>query len=387
MGVTHSMDESQVARISAALRQSAESIQGINSKFDMVDAHWQGVQSFNSGISERVEATLGSFHRLDKTLNARVGKALNTVKVATGEMTEMMGKMVLALQDFDMKREMNALPKAIIPLMIPLVILMIELAVANAYLGILLTRLPDVGDKYSSYLLANAGIVLMGLTLSLIWLVSYRCLLSWRRGAKTPAATAERVRQLSNPMYTTRTKSSNGSGNCSNLEFAEEDEEVDKGMRAVQESLSYATVEQLTIEILRRRDEELSQLGSESGARRDLRAGSHRQVNGDLVTLRKSSKGAAENWEANSGGPRQRRSRHGAGIEPEGGDSREASPQLTSATATPPQNGRSGVKVFWQGPFTPFQAHALWGAKKERSPSPPSQLREGGLDMAPPPAR
>lgn len=42
--------------------------------------------------------------------------------------------------------------KAMITLAIPFVILVIELAVSNAYLGILLASLPSVSLKYSNYL-------------------------------------------------------------------------------------------------------------------------------------------------------------------------------------------------------------------------------------------
>merc|ERR1719188_1930210 len=61
--------------------------------------------------------------------------------------------------------------------MIPLVILLMELAVTNAYLGLLLASIPEVRDKYSwssSYLLANAGCVMFGLMFSMVWLAGYR---------------------------------------------------------------------------------------------------------------------------------------------------------------------------------------------------------------------
>lgn len=83
-----------------------------------------------------------------------------------------------------MQREMNQLPKAVIPMMVPLIILMIELAVANAYLGILLTRMPEVSELYSSYLLLNAAVVLLGLLTSLLWLICTRCWLSYKTHKK-----------------------------------------------------------------------------------------------------------------------------------------------------------------------------------------------------------
>mmetsp|Transcript_92733 Transcript_92733/g.235858 ORF Transcript_92733/g.235858 Transcript_92733/m.235858 type:complete len:426 (-) Transcript_92733:92-1369(-) len=180
MGVVHSMDDGQVNRISKALQDSAKSIQGINDKFDTVDEQWKGLQDFNGKINHRVENALTSFKRLDDTINDKVTLALDSVTHATDDLTQVVQSMVLMLQEFDVGREMNQLPKAVIPLMIPLIILMIELAVANAYLGILLTRFPDVSEEYSTYLLANAGTVMMGLTVSLVWLGLYRCRLSYK---------------------------------------------------------------------------------------------------------------------------------------------------------------------------------------------------------------
>lgn len=177
------MDDAQIGRISNALQKTSDAIHGINAKFDIVDEHWKGSQIFNSGIRTRVEGTLESFQRLDKTMNIRIAKALEVVHAAAVDLTQVMNKMVSALEEFDMQREINQLPKALIPVMVPLVILMIELAIANAYLGILLTRLPEVA-KYSTYLLANAAFVLLGLMLGLLWLAGYRCLLFWRTGQK-----------------------------------------------------------------------------------------------------------------------------------------------------------------------------------------------------------
>lgn len=94
-----------------------------------------------------------------------------------------------------------------ITLAIPFIILIIELAVSNAYHGILLASLPgvrglklkihkfhsislykrlvsidpelvfpsyEVNFHYSNYLVVNASATLMGLFLSLLWLVCYR---------------------------------------------------------------------------------------------------------------------------------------------------------------------------------------------------------------------
>merc|ERR1712008_502606 len=106
----------------------------------------------------------------DSAMNERIEIALTVVREATGDLTHVMENMVSALEDFDIQREVRQMPKAVIPVMVPLVILMIELAIANAYLGILLTRLPDVGMTYSHYLLSNAAFILIGLMMSLLWL-------------------------------------------------------------------------------------------------------------------------------------------------------------------------------------------------------------------------
>lgn len=180
MGVSHSMDDAQVQRVSNALGATAEAIQGINGKFDMIDAHWQRMQDFNEKINSKVEGTLTSFQRLDKTLTDRADLALNAVVAATEGLTHVLEDTLHTLQRFDMHREMDRLPKAIMPLTIPLIILLIELAVANAYLGILLSSMPDIRAKYSNYLLANAGSVLLGLTLSLLWLGLYRAWLAYK---------------------------------------------------------------------------------------------------------------------------------------------------------------------------------------------------------------
>lgn len=180
MGVSHSMDDGQVERVSAALKGSAEAIQGINKKFDMIDEHWQRMQDFNEKINTKVEGTLDSFRRLDDTLTGRADLALDAVMAATEGMSHVLEETLHTLQRFDMDREMDRLPKVIMPLCIPLIILLIELAVANAYLGILLSSLPDIRLKYSNYLLANAGSVLLGLTLSLAWLGIYRAWLAYK---------------------------------------------------------------------------------------------------------------------------------------------------------------------------------------------------------------
>merc|ERR1719343_520248 len=119
MGVTHSLDENQVARVSTALRDSAEAIQGINNKFDEIDDHWRTVQDFNSAISVKVQDTLESMQRLDSTVNSCVETVLDTIITSTDELTTALEATVKSIQKIDLQREMNQLPKAIIPLAIP----------------------------------------------------------------------------------------------------------------------------------------------------------------------------------------------------------------------------------------------------------------------------
>mmetsp|Transcript_121143 Transcript_121143/g.353998 ORF Transcript_121143/g.353998 Transcript_121143/m.353998 type:complete len:374 (-) Transcript_121143:130-1251(-) len=186
MGVSHSMDDSQVQRVTTALQSSANAIQGINGKFDMVDAHWQQMQEFNDRISTKVDGTLNSFRRLDETLTGHADLALDAVVAATDGLTQVLEETLQVMNRFDMRREMDRMPKVIMPLAIPLIILLIELAVANAYLGILLSSLPNIRVKYSNYLLVNAGAILLGLTLSLVWLGMYRALLAYKTRQRCP---------------------------------------------------------------------------------------------------------------------------------------------------------------------------------------------------------
>jgi len=63
-------------------------------------------------------------------------------------------------------------------MMIPLLVLLVELAVANAYLGLLMLSVPEVRSRYSRPLLWNAFTVLVGLTFSLLCLFMHRARLS-----------------------------------------------------------------------------------------------------------------------------------------------------------------------------------------------------------------
>mmetsp|Transcript_18774 Transcript_18774/g.43870 ORF Transcript_18774/g.43870 Transcript_18774/m.43870 type:complete len:631 (+) Transcript_18774:64-1956(+) len=185
MGVTHSMDDTQVVRISDALRNSADAIQGINAKFDVIDAHMNNLQQFNSKLNAKVEGTLAAMSRLDSTFNNRAEVMIETVFTMSDGLALELENVIGTLRNFDLRREASQLPKVVIPLAVPMLLLLVELAVANAYLGILVASLPEVRSKYSSYLLGNASAILLGLMLSLVWLACYRIWLS--RRSRRPA--------------------------------------------------------------------------------------------------------------------------------------------------------------------------------------------------------
>ncbi|CAJ1331804.1 unnamed protein product [Effrenium voratum] len=196
MGVTHSMEEPQVKRISKALNASATAIQGINSKFDEIDGHVQKMMEFNQTTNKKVSNVLNSFERLDDTFNDRAEMLLEAMVGATNSATDILEAAVLCLEKVNIRQEIDNIPKALIPLAMPFIILLIELAVSNAYLGILLASLPSVSVRYSNYLLAYASSTLMGLFLSLLWLVCYRLWLSMH--SKTSATTEQTVELLRN---------------------------------------------------------------------------------------------------------------------------------------------------------------------------------------------
>merc|ERR1719356_1219967 len=105
MGVTHSLDENQVERVSKALKDSADAIQGINNKFDEIDEHWRTVQEFNEGISMKIQDTLESLQRLDSTVNSCVETVLETVITSTDELTTALEATVKSIQKIDVHRE------------------------------------------------------------------------------------------------------------------------------------------------------------------------------------------------------------------------------------------------------------------------------------------
>jgi len=172
------MEDGQVKRISKALSGSAKAIQGINTKFDLIDEHVQKMMEFNRATNSKVNKVLTSFERLDDTFNDRAEMLLESLVGATNTLTEVLEAAAVSLDKVNIRQELDNIPKAMITLAIPFVILVIELAVSNAYLGILLASLPSVSLKYSNYLIAYASATLMGLFLSLMWLVCYRVWLS-----------------------------------------------------------------------------------------------------------------------------------------------------------------------------------------------------------------
>lgn len=180
MGVVHSMADDQVHRVSNSLRECSNSIQGINAKFDEVDEHWRAMQEFNNKVNQRVEVMLDSFKRMDQTFASRGENILETMLVLTDELSHSLEATVQALNRFDIRRDTVQFTKVIIPMTLPLIVLLVELGVSNAFLGILIASLPNVPPDYSRYLLANASFILLGLTLSLLWLGGYRIWLSFK---------------------------------------------------------------------------------------------------------------------------------------------------------------------------------------------------------------
>merc|ERR1719265_1155569 len=125
-------------------------------------------------MSTKINESLGAIGKFDQAFNNRIESALETVESATDELTDIFEHALLTVKKFDLQGELFKMPKVLIPLAIPLTILLIELAISNAYLGILLASLPQVQERYSNYLLANAFAVLLGLFVSTVWLGMYR---------------------------------------------------------------------------------------------------------------------------------------------------------------------------------------------------------------------
>lgn len=144
MGVTHSMEENQVKRISTALNRSAEAIQGINTKFDLIDEHVQKMLDFNRTTNSKVHRVLSSFERLDDTFNDRAEKLLESLvgpkrptlwrfrsvfgavsdrrrvvsrafrlsEGATNTLTDVLEAAAVSLDKVNIRRELDNIPKA-----------------------------------------------------------------------------------------------------------------------------------------------------------------------------------------------------------------------------------------------------------------------------------
>merc|ERR1711988_1525135 len=80
---------------------------------------------------------------------------------------------------------------------IPVIVLLMELGVANAYLGLLLSSHKDFRHSYLDFMLLNATTILFGLMVSLIWLILYRCRLSWERRERRAKRREDRMRKAS----------------------------------------------------------------------------------------------------------------------------------------------------------------------------------------------
>jgi len=175
--ISHSMDEAQVARVSKALKGSADAIQGISTQFDIAEAHYRRLLRLQGKLVKQVEGSLDACTRLEAHLHSRLEAADSQFDVVAEGLCSALESMVCALEDLNIEREVSNVPKVMVSLMIPLIILMIELAVANPYLGIMVASMPEVRDRYSwcsPFLLGSASCVLFGLTISLVWLAGYR---------------------------------------------------------------------------------------------------------------------------------------------------------------------------------------------------------------------
>merc|ERR1719379_3388790 len=82
---------------------------------------------------DTVQDSLDALNRLDTTLTDRTDAMLEYMELATQDLTKVLDTTITMLERVDIRREMNNLPKTFIPIMIPLIILLIELAITNAY--------------------------------------------------------------------------------------------------------------------------------------------------------------------------------------------------------------------------------------------------------------
>eukprot|EP00928_Gymnodinium_smaydae_P086685 TRINITY_DN7109_c0_g1_i1.p1 TRINITY_DN7109_c0_g1~~TRINITY_DN7109_c0_g1_i1.p1 ORF type:complete len:532 (+),score=132.53 TRINITY_DN7109_c0_g1_i1:125-1597(+) len=183
------MEEEQVQRVGTALNKSANAIQGINTKFDEIDKKWERIQKFNGSMNAKVEGTIDALEKMDKMLTNRVNAMSVGMVFMAEELTNVIESLIKSSDHFDLNRHVKQLPAAFIPVALPMIVLLVELAVANAYMGILLASVADIRTRYSRYLLMNAITILIGLSLSLLWLIFYR-IWAWKnaRNAKKKSA-------------------------------------------------------------------------------------------------------------------------------------------------------------------------------------------------------
>jgi len=273
----------------------------------------------------------------------------------THEVTLTMENAAASLKEFDIQREMNHLPKAVIPMMVPLVILMIELAVANAYLGILVSRLTVISEEYTTYLFGNAAAVLLGLTSSLLWLVSYRGLLSyrtrsWSWSKRRQAARLAREGSRAVPEHALRSKFRAPAGDASSSrspqamptvgEDDEEDmeDEVDKVLSAGASISS-------------------NDLPPGQGPKVDALDDQQPSAASELISARTNSD-------------------RGAACATETSRDTAASPDAAARGGASPKpvRSRKGVSVGWN-PFNPLEAEATWGGPRRPTGEPSSEDR------------
>lgn len=174
MGIQHSLNEQQVNRVGNSLQNGATAIMDISDRMEHLEGYVREMRTFNEALSEKVDNASNAIARLDKTLNNRIDRVLTAMAVVTDGTPERTENAISAIRSINVHEAVANANKAMVPLAIPFIVLLVELAVANAYLGILLASMPDARERYSTFLITNAGAVLCGLTVGLLWLAGHR---------------------------------------------------------------------------------------------------------------------------------------------------------------------------------------------------------------------
>lgn len=174
MGIQHSLNDEQVGRVGESLQNGAQAIMDISERMEHLEGYVREMRTFNESLSEKVDNASTAIARLDKTLNNRIDRVLTAMAVVTDGTPERTENALEAIRSINVQEAVANANKAMVPLTIPFIVLLVELAVANAYLGILLASMPDARDRYSTFLITNAGAVLCGLTVGLLWLGMHR---------------------------------------------------------------------------------------------------------------------------------------------------------------------------------------------------------------------